>query len=125
MLENLGPDVPLHFTAFHPDFKLQDKPRNSAGDAARRSAKFALDAGLHYVTKATSTARRLTLIAPAVARFWSGVPGTMSCKIRFATGLSFVPAARSRDDDKISGRGEVCGGSSSECVANKYDELNL
>ncbi len=23
MLENLGDDVPLHFTAFHPDFKLQ------------------------------------------------------------------------------------------------------
>ena len=26
VLENLGDDVPLHFTAFHPDFKLQDKP---------------------------------------------------------------------------------------------------
>ena len=27
ILENLGPDVPLHLTAFHPDFKLRDKPR--------------------------------------------------------------------------------------------------
>ena len=26
VLENLGDDVPLHFTAFHPDFKLRDKP---------------------------------------------------------------------------------------------------
>ena len=26
ILENLGPDVPLHFTAFHPDFKLQNIP---------------------------------------------------------------------------------------------------
>ena len=26
ILTNLGPDIPLHFTAFHPDFKLQDKP---------------------------------------------------------------------------------------------------
>ena len=25
ILDNLGPDVPLHFTAFHPDFRLQDR----------------------------------------------------------------------------------------------------
>ncbi|MEI8633188.1 AmmeMemoRadiSam system radical SAM enzyme [Vibrio sp. PP-XX7] len=25
--DNLGPDVPIHFSAFHPDFKMQDKPR--------------------------------------------------------------------------------------------------
>jgi len=38
----------LHFTAFHPDFKLQDKPRTPAAtlDLARQ---IALDAGLHYV----------------------------------------------------------------------------
>ena len=48
ILENLGPDVPLHFTAFHPDFKLRDKPRTPPETlhAARRAA---LDAGLHYV----------------------------------------------------------------------------
>ncbi len=27
IMENLGPDVPLHFTAFHPDWKMMDKPR--------------------------------------------------------------------------------------------------
>ena len=37
VLENLGDDVPLHFTAFHPDFKLQDKPANSSGDSASRA----------------------------------------------------------------------------------------
>ncbi|HZC80658.1 MAG TPA: AmmeMemoRadiSam system radical SAM enzyme [Nitrospiraceae bacterium] len=26
VMEHLGPDVPLHFTAFHPDFKMLDKP---------------------------------------------------------------------------------------------------
>ncbi len=26
VVENLGPNVPLHFTAFHPDWKMQDKP---------------------------------------------------------------------------------------------------
>ena len=48
IIEHLGPDVPLHFTAFHPDFKLQDKPRTPSGtlDAARR---IALEAGIHYV----------------------------------------------------------------------------
>src|SRR5262249_53070602 len=27
VLDHLGPDVPLHFTAFHPDFRMLDKPR--------------------------------------------------------------------------------------------------
>src|SRR5260370_21041054 len=26
VMTHLGPDVPLHFTAFHPDFKMLDKP---------------------------------------------------------------------------------------------------
>src|SRR5438128_10547279 len=26
VMKELGPDVPLHFTAFHPDFKLMDRP---------------------------------------------------------------------------------------------------
>jgi pyruvate formate lyase activating enzyme len=26
VVEHLGPDVPMHFTAFHPDFKLLDRP---------------------------------------------------------------------------------------------------
>ena len=33
---NLGPDVPLHFTAFHPDFKMTDLPADAARDAAPR-----------------------------------------------------------------------------------------
>jgi pyruvate formate lyase activating enzyme len=48
ILANLGPDVPLHFTAFHPDFKLRDKPSTPPETlhAARASA---LEVGLHYV----------------------------------------------------------------------------
>src|SRR5206468_12244932 len=48
ILTHLGPDVPLHFAAFHPDFKLQDKPRTPAKtlDHAR---EIAVDAGLRYV----------------------------------------------------------------------------
>jgi pyruvate formate lyase activating enzyme len=46
--ENLGPEVPLHFTAFHPDFKLTDTdPTPSA--TLRRARQQALQAGLHHV----------------------------------------------------------------------------
>ena len=48
ILKNLGPDVPLHFTAFHPDFKLQDKPRTPP-ETLHRARAIALEAGLHYV----------------------------------------------------------------------------
>jgi pyruvate formate lyase activating enzyme len=46
--EKLGRDVPLHFTAFHPDWKMRDKPRTPAATltVARR---IALANGLHYV----------------------------------------------------------------------------
>ncbi|HTP68685.1 MAG TPA: AmmeMemoRadiSam system radical SAM enzyme [Dongiaceae bacterium] len=48
ILTNLGPDVPLHFTAFHPDFKLQDKPPTPP-ETLHRARRIALDAGLHFV----------------------------------------------------------------------------
>jgi len=48
VLEHLGPDVPLHFTAFHPDFKLRDKPRTPA-ETLHRAREIAKEAGLHYV----------------------------------------------------------------------------
>ncbi len=46
--ENLGPDVPLHFTAFHPDFKMTDKAHTSGG-TLQRARKIALGKGLHFV----------------------------------------------------------------------------
>jgi len=48
VLANLGPDVPLHFTAFHPDFKLQDKPPTPP-ETLHRARQIAIEAGLHYV----------------------------------------------------------------------------
>ena len=44
----LGPDVPLHFTAFHPDWKMQDVPPTPAS-TLRRAREIAQQAGLHYV----------------------------------------------------------------------------
>ena len=48
VLEHLGPDVPLHFTAFHPDFKLQDKPRTPP-ETLHAARAVAMQSGLHYV----------------------------------------------------------------------------
>ena len=46
--EHLGPDVPLHFSAFHPDFKMRDVPPTRPG-TLRRARELAMEAGLHYV----------------------------------------------------------------------------
>jgi hypothetical protein len=35
--DRLGPGVPLHFTAFHPDHRLRDRARHAAGDAPPRA----------------------------------------------------------------------------------------
>jgi pyruvate formate lyase activating enzyme len=48
ILTHLGPDVPLHFTAFHPDFKLQDKPRTPP-ETLHRARAIAREMGLHFV----------------------------------------------------------------------------
>ncbi|MFZ3321672.1 MAG: AmmeMemoRadiSam system radical SAM enzyme [Usitatibacter sp.] len=44
----LGPDVPLHFTAFHPDFKMMDLPPTPAA-TLKRARRIAIDEGLRYV----------------------------------------------------------------------------
>lgn len=44
---HLGPDVPLHFTAFHPDYKMRDKPHTS-GETLARARHIAVRNGLRY-----------------------------------------------------------------------------
>jgi pyruvate formate lyase activating enzyme len=44
----VGPDMPLHFTAFHPDFKMMDRPRTPAS-TLRMARDIALRKGLHHV----------------------------------------------------------------------------
>lgn len=48
ILENLGPDVPLHFTAFHPDFRMRDVPATPLS-TLKRARQQAVSAGLHHV----------------------------------------------------------------------------
>jgi pyruvate formate lyase activating enzyme len=46
--EHLGPDVPLHFTAFHPDFKMTDVPHTPPATLTR-AREWGLRNGLRYV----------------------------------------------------------------------------
>jgi pyruvate formate lyase activating enzyme len=46
--EHLGPDVPLHFTAFHPDYKMRDVPPTPPATLTR-ARRIALANGLRFV----------------------------------------------------------------------------
>ncbi len=48
VMENLGPDVPLHFTAFHPDFRMRDVPATPPATLVR-AREIAREAGVHHV----------------------------------------------------------------------------
>ncbi len=48
IVENLGDEVPHHFTAFHPDFKLRDKPRTPI-QTLKTAADIAKKGGIKYV----------------------------------------------------------------------------
>jgi pyruvate formate lyase activating enzyme len=45
--EHLGPEVPMHFTAFHPDWKMLDKPRTPPVTLTR-ARRIAMDNGIRY-----------------------------------------------------------------------------
>jgi pyruvate formate lyase activating enzyme len=47
ILNNLGDSVPIHFTAFHPDFKMTDRPPTPAA-TLRRAREIALKAGIKF-----------------------------------------------------------------------------
>lgn len=47
VVESLGPDVPLHFSAFHPDWKMRDKPSTPLGTLIR-ARNIALKNGVRY-----------------------------------------------------------------------------
>ncbi|MDH3612088.1 MAG: AmmeMemoRadiSam system radical SAM enzyme [Gammaproteobacteria bacterium] len=45
---HLGPDVPLHFTAFHPDWKMLDTPSTPI-ETLTKSREIAISNGMHHV----------------------------------------------------------------------------
>jgi len=48
IMKELGPNVPLHFTQFHPDYQLRNLPTTPV-DTLLKARKIALDQGCHYV----------------------------------------------------------------------------
>jgi len=48
VMEHLGPDVPHHFSAFHPDWKMLDKERTPP-ETLQRARDIAIKNGLRYV----------------------------------------------------------------------------
>jgi len=47
VVEKLGPHVPLHFTAFHPDFRMTDVPRTPP-ETLSRARRIAIAEGVRY-----------------------------------------------------------------------------
>jgi len=48
LADRLGPDVPLHFSAFHPDWKMRDRPPTPPATLSR-ARQIAIRSGLRYV----------------------------------------------------------------------------
>src|SRR5262249_48642824 len=73
--EHLGLDVPLHFTAFHPDFKMLDVARTPP-ETLRRARRIALEHGLRYVytgnvhDPAGQTTKCPSCDKPVIVRDW-------------------------------------------------------
>jgi pyruvate formate lyase activating enzyme len=77
ILENLGDDVPLHFTAFHPDFKLRDKPRTPP-ETLHRARQIAMAMGIKYVYEGNIYSEAGNTICPGckrtlIKRWWHKV----------------------------------------------------
>ena len=48
ILDTIGADVPLHFTAFHPDFRMKDRPR-TPHETLLTARQVAIERGLKFV----------------------------------------------------------------------------
>ena len=47
VVDHLGPDVPIHFSAFHPDYKMLDRPP-AAPETLTRARRIAMGNGIRY-----------------------------------------------------------------------------
>jgi pyruvate formate lyase activating enzyme len=127
VLEHLGPDVPLHFTAFHPDFKLRNKP-NTPPETLHAARKIARDAGLHYVYEGNIYSDGAHTNCPScgkllIRRSWHDVQENRlqngacpSCGLK-------IPG-RWPDSDP-SARSAIGRSANKSGAVKKYDELNL
>ncbi|MCA9551261.1 MAG: AmmeMemoRadiSam system radical SAM enzyme [Myxococcales bacterium] len=73
--EHLGPHVPLHYSAFHPDYKMMDVPATPPA-TLRRARRLAMQAGLQFVytgnvhDREGDTTFCPTCRAPLIVRDW-------------------------------------------------------
>jgi pyruvate formate lyase activating enzyme len=125
MLQHLGPDVPLHFTAFHPDFKLQDKPRTPP-ETLHAARRIAIEVGLHYVYEGNIYSESANTYCPGcgwilVRRSWHDV---LENSIRDGSCSSCGYAIPGRWTN-THGAANSARLASNDRVARKYEALNL
>jgi len=77
VMTNLGDDVPLHFTAFHPDFKLQNQPPTPP-ETLHRARRLATSLGLKFVYEGNIFSDGADTICPGchkriVRRSWHSI----------------------------------------------------
>jgi pyruvate formate lyase activating enzyme len=126
VLENLGPDVPLHFTAFHPDFKLQDKPRTPP-ETLHAARAIALETGLHYVYEGNIYSNGAHTTCPAcktllIRRSWHDVQQNRLKNGRCPNCNLAIPGRWSNPRGKTQPRTTLKAESVS---AERYSDLNL
>ena len=75
IVDRLGPDVPVHFTAFHPDWKMLDRPptppdtlRRARSIAIRNGVRYAYTGNVHDVEGGTTSCHACG--APLMTRDW-------------------------------------------------------
>jgi pyruvate formate lyase activating enzyme len=75
VVEHLGPDVPVHFTAFHPDWRMLDRPPTPPATlsrarrvAMRNGVRYAYTGNVHDVDGGTTSCPGCQ--APVIVRDW-------------------------------------------------------
>ena len=92
IVEHLGPDVPLHFTAFHPDYRMLDVPPTPPATLTPRARDRAAQRRALRLHRQRPRHRRRQHDVPLVPRRrWSSATGTTSAR----TGSTATGAAAS------------------------------
>jgi pyruvate formate lyase activating enzyme len=135
VLEHLGPDVPLHFTAFHPDFKLRDKPATPP-ETIHAARAIAQEVGLHYVYEgnihndghsdgahtACPSCKALSCDATLIRRSWHSVlENRLKDGCCPSCGLA-IPGRWTNPERELSRRPSR---NAISATANRHSELNL
>jgi pyruvate formate lyase activating enzyme len=122
IVENLGPEVPLHFTAFHPDFKLRDKP-HTPPETLHRARRIALDVGLHYVYEGNIRSEAANTYCPecgalVIRRSWHDILENRLSAGRCPDCGHAIPGRWSWPGPRVSPRDAAA-------AAARHDEFNL